>query len=50
MAQIIEINDLNAPELEIYAGIKDAQLKKIGDEGSFIAESIKVRGYALDAG
>ena len=50
MAQIIEINDLNAPELEIYAGIKGAQLKKIGDEGSFIAESIKVIGYALDAG
>lgn len=50
MAHIIEIDDLSSPELEVYAGIKDAQLKKIGDEGSFIAESIKVIGYALDAG
>ena len=37
MAQIIEISDLNDKELEVYAGIKDAQLKKLGDNGSFIA-------------
>ena len=28
MAHIIEIDDLSSPELEVYAGIKDAQLKK----------------------
>ena len=50
MARIIEISDLNDKELEIFAGIKDAQLKKLGDGGSFIAESTKVIGYALDAG
>lgn len=52
MAQIIEVSDLNSPEIKIYSGLRDAQLKKRGaeTEGIFIAESIKVINYALDAG
>lgn len=51
MARIIEVNELSAPELEIYSGLRDAQLKnRKADNGLFIAESIKVINYALDAG
>lgn len=50
MAKIIEIQDISAPELAPYARLKDAQLRNIGDSGTFIAESTKVIGYALDAG
>ena len=52
MSNIIEINDLSAPGLDVYARLTEAQLKnrlRPGD-GLFIAESPKVIGYALDAG
>ena len=49
---IIEINDLSAPELDVYARLTEAQLKNRlrPEDGLFIAESPKVIGYALDAG
>ena len=52
MPNIIEINDLAAPELAVYARLTEAQLKNRlhPQEGLFIAESPKVIGYALDAG
>ena len=48
MSQIIEIKDINAPELQVYASLTEAQLKR--DEGVFIAESVKVIDVALDKG
>lgn len=48
MAKIIAINDINAPELKVYARLTEAQLKR--DEGIFIAESVKVIKVALDKG
>lgn len=48
MAQIIKINDINAPELSVYASLTEAQLRR--DEGIFIAESVKVIDVALDCG
>lgn len=48
MAKIIAINDINAPELKVYARLTEAQLKR--DEGIFIAESVKVIRVALDKG
>lgn len=52
MANIIEITDFNAPELDIYARLTEAQLLHIYEpkEGLFIAESPKVIERALDAG
>ena len=52
MANIIEITDLNAPELEIYASLNEHQLLHYHepDQGLFIAESPKVIDRALDAG
>lgn len=52
MANIIELTDLSAPELEVYAGLTEAQLRsrRAPEKGIFIAESPKVIGYALDAG
>lgn len=52
MADIIEITDINAKELDIYARFSEVQLKHIFEpaEGLFIAESPKVIGRALDAG
>lgn len=49
---IIEIRNGNAPELDVYARLTEAQLKNKRDpsKGIFIAESPKVIGYALDAG
>lgn len=49
---IIEIKDLSAPELDVYARLTEAQLKNRlrPEDGLFIAESPKVIGYALDAG
>ena len=52
MANIIEITDFGAPELDIYARMTEAQLlnKDRPEEGLFIAESPKVVMRALDAG
>lgn len=49
---MIEILDLAAPELDVFARLTEAQLrnKKEPQKGIFIAESPKVIGTALDAG
>lgn len=49
---IIEITDLNAPELAVYTKLTESQLrnKLEPEKGVFIAESPKVIGTALDAG
>ncbi len=52
MANIIEIKDFNAPELDIYARLTEVQLlnREHPEKGIFIAESPKVIERALDAG
>ena len=52
MANIIEINDFNAPELDVYARLSENQLLHYFEPngGLFIAESPKVIERALDAG
>ena len=52
MNNIIEITDFNAPELDVYARLTEAQLlnKEFPEKGLFIAESPKVIERALDAG
>lgn len=52
MAVIIEITDFNAPELDVYARLTQAQLKnrRQPENGIFIAESPKVIEYALSSG
>lgn len=52
MGNIIEITDFNAPELDVYARLTEAQLMNRFDPGNamFIAESPKVIERALDAG
>jgi len=52
MKQVIEINSLADPSLDVYARLTEAQLKNRlhPERGLFIAESPKVIGYALDAG
>ncbi len=52
MPNIVEIADLSAPELDVYARLTEAQLRArlTPEKGLFIAESPKVIGYALDAG
>ena len=52
MPQVIEIADLAAPELEVYARLTEGQLKNRAEpeKGIFIAESPKVIDRALDAG
>lgn len=52
MKNIIEITDLQAPELDIYARFSEVQLLHINEprQGIFIAESPKVIERALDAG
>ena len=52
MANIIEIIDFNAPELDVYARLTQAQLKnrRQPENGIFIAESPKVIEYALNSG
>ncbi|MBQ9967135.1 MAG: RNA methyltransferase [Oscillospiraceae bacterium] len=49
---MIEICDISAPELDVFARLTEAQLrnKKEPEKGVFIAESPKVIGTALDAG
>ena len=48
MPNIIHISDINAPEIRVYAGLTDSQLKR--NNGLFIAESVKVIDVALDKG
>ncbi len=51
MPNIIEITDFSAPELDVYARLTEAQLRRVDDEGGlFIAESPKVIERALDGG
>ena len=52
MAQIIEITDIFAPELDVYARLTETQLRNRlePEKGIFIAESPKVIRRALDAG
>ena len=52
MANIIEITDFTAPELDVYARLTEAQLLNRFEpkKGQFIAESPKVIQRALDAG
>lgn len=52
MPQVIEIGELAAPELEVYARLTEGQLKNRAEpeKGLFIAESPKVIDRALDAG
>lgn len=52
MTNIIEINDFNAPELDIYARLSEVQLLHYYEPqlGVFLAESPKVIERALDAG
>lgn len=50
--KIIEVTDLNRPELAVYAELSERQLATIyePEEGLFITESPKVIGRALDGG
>ena len=52
MANIIQITDFSAPELDIYARLTEAQLLNRFDpkNAMFIAESPKVICRALDGG
>ena len=52
MAQIIEVTDINIPELAAFTRLTEAQLRNRlePERGLFIAESPKVIGTALDAG
>ena len=52
MAGIIEITDLSAPALDVYARLTGAQLRnrRAPEKGIFIAESTKVIDAALTAG
>lgn len=52
MAHIIEITDLSAPELSLFSGLTEAQLRNRlePEKGVFIAESPKVIRVALNAG
>lgn len=52
MAQLIEINDFGAPELDVYARLTENQLlcRRCPENAMFIAESPMVIERALDAG
>ena len=52
MANIIEIRELSAPELDVFARLTEAQLRNRlePEKGIFIAESPKVITLALNAG
>ena len=52
MAQIIELTDITAPALDVFARLTEAQLrnKRAPEKGIFIAESPKVIRCALNAG
>ena len=50
MPQIIEITDFSAPELDVYARLRETQLlnRHEPENGIFIAESPRVIERALD--
>ena len=50
MADVIEITDFSAPELDVYARLTGAQLRACPQGGLFIADGVTVIGHALDAG
>ena len=52
MVNIIEVTDLSAPELAVFSGLTEAQLRNRlePEKGIFIAESPKVIDIALTAG
>ena len=52
MTKIVEITDISAPELDVYARLTQAQLRNRlePEKGIFIAESPKVIKLALEAG
>lgn len=52
MVNIIEISNLNLPELAVYAELSEGQLlnRHEPEKGLFVAESPKVVLRALDAG
>ena len=52
MADVIEITDFTAPELDVYARLSEGQLlnRAEPEKGMFIAESPRVIERALDAG
>ena len=52
MPNIIEITDFSAPELDVYARLREVQLlnRQDPEQGIFIAESPRVIERALDAG
>jgi tRNA G18 (ribose-2'-O)-methylase SpoU len=52
MANIVEITNFAAPELDVFTRLTEAQLRnrKEPEKGLFIAESPKVIEHALDAG
>ncbi len=52
MPDLIEITDLAQPELDVFARLTEAQLRRRlePEKGIFIAESVKVIEHALDAG
>ena len=52
MANVIEITDFTAPELDVYARLSEGQLlnRAEPENGMFIAESLRVIERALDAG
>ena len=48
----MKIQDLNAPEVEIFTGLNEKQLRRLyePEEGVFVCESIKVIDRAINAG
>ena len=52
MPHVIEISDLTAPELDVYARLTEAQLRSRRDPSRalFLAESTRAIAHALDAG
>ena len=52
MPKIIEVTQISAPELDVYARLTENALRSRAEpeKGIFIAESPKVIGTALDAG
>ena len=52
MAHLVELTDLDCPELDVYARLTEGELRRRREpeKGIFIAESPKVIGRALDAG
>ena len=52
MPKIIEVTEISAPELDVYARLTENALRSRAEpeKGIFIAESPKVIGTALDAG